>query len=58
MKWLPRRPSPAPAAAPSLPDPAQPPQRRGTWQEAALTNVDITELVKREIGSVTRPWQR
>jgi hypothetical protein len=35
-----------------------PTTRRGTWSEAALTNVDITELVKRQIGTDTRPWQR
>jgi hypothetical protein len=56
---------PEPEAAPSdvppprrLPDPALPPRRRGSWEEAALTNVDITELVKRQIRTVTRPWQK
>jgi hypothetical protein len=48
----------APAATPALPDPAKPPQNRGPWDLAALTNVDITEEVKREIGTVTRPWQK
>ncbi len=45
-------------AAGSLPDPSKPPQRRGEWDEAALTNVEITELVKRQIGTTTRPWQK
>jgi len=60
MSWLqrlrPRR--PPEEVAPSLPDPSMPTTRRGTWSEAALTNVDITELVKRQIGTDTRPWQR
>ena len=41
-----------------LPDPAQPPQNRGSWEEAALTNVDITELVKTQIRTQTRPWDK
>ncbi|MGI8847745.1 MAG: hypothetical protein ACR2GX_05710 [Candidatus Dormibacteria bacterium] len=41
-----------------LPDPAMPPQNRGSWDEAALTNVDITELVKNQIHTQTKPWQR
>lgn len=41
-----------------LPDPAMPPAKRGTWDEAALTNVAITELVKQEIKTVTRPQNR
>jgi hypothetical protein len=41
-----------------LPDPAMPPGKRGTWDEAALTNVAITELVKQEIKTVTRPQNR
>jgi hypothetical protein len=44
--------------APSLPDPGKPPGNRGEWDEAALTNVDVTELVKRELGTRTRPWQK
>ncbi|MBJ7610138.1 MAG: hypothetical protein JF887_12010 [Candidatus Dormibacteraeota bacterium] len=45
-------------AADALPDPAQPPSNRGEWDHAALTNVEITELVKRQIHTVTRPWQK
>ena len=30
----------------------------GEWDEAALTNVEITELVKRQIRTDTRPWQK
>ena len=44
--------------AADLPDPALPPQRRGEWNQAALTNVDITELVKSQIKTVTRPWNK
>ena len=43
---------------PVLPDPAKPPRNRGPWDQAALTNVDITEEVKRQIRTVTRPWQK
>jgi hypothetical protein len=52
-----RRRSP-PAATPALPDPAKPPQNRGSWDRAALTNVAITELVKRQIHTNTRPWEK
>jgi hypothetical protein len=45
-------------AADDLPDPAQPPERRGSWEEAALTNTEITEVVKRQIRTVTRPWEK
>jgi hypothetical protein len=41
-----------------IPDPGAVPTARGTWEEAALTNVDITEVVKRQIRTVTRPWQK
>jgi hypothetical protein len=41
-----------------LPDPAKPPANRGEWGEAALTNVEITELVKRQIRTNTLPWQK
>jgi hypothetical protein len=41
-----------------LPDPAKPPANRGDWDSAALTNVEITELVKRQIRTTTRPWQK
>jgi hypothetical protein len=41
-----------------IPDPAKVPTARGTWEEAALTNVDITEVVKRQIRTVTRPWMK
>jgi hypothetical protein len=43
-------------ATESLPDPSKPPRNRGDWDHAALTNVDITELVKSEIRTQTRPW--
>ena len=43
---------------PPLPDPAKVPTARGTWDQAALTNVDITEVVKRQIRTVTRPWMK
>jgi hypothetical protein len=41
-----------------LPDPAKPPGNRGDWDSAALTNVEITELVKRQIRTTTSPWQK
>jgi hypothetical protein len=41
-----------------LPDPAKPPSNRGEWDQAALTNVEITELVKRQIRTATLPWQK
>lgn len=41
-----------------LPDPALPPANRGSWDRAALINTDITELVKREIHTKTKPWQK
>ncbi len=41
-----------------LPDPAKPPSNRGDWDQAALTNVEITELVKRQIRTNTLPWQK
>jgi hypothetical protein len=41
-----------------IPDPGKVPTARGTWEEAALTNVDITEVVKRQIRTVTRPWMK
>jgi hypothetical protein len=51
-------PTPAGEPAPPLPDPAKPPRNRGDWDQAALTNVDITELVKRQIRTRTRPWEK
>jgi hypothetical protein len=50
-----------PAARPRgavLPDPSKPPGNRGEWDRAALTNVEITELVKRQIRTTTLPWQK
>jgi hypothetical protein len=41
-----------------LPDPAKPPENRGEWERAALINVDITEEVKRQIHTRTRPWEK
>jgi hypothetical protein len=46
------------AGADALPDPSKPPRNRGDWDHAALTNVDITEAVKGEIRTRTRPWQK
>jgi hypothetical protein len=52
------RPRPRASGAPALPDPAKPPGNRGDWDSAALVNVEITELVKRQIRTTTRPWQK
>jgi hypothetical protein len=52
------RPRPAGSDGEALPDPAKPPGNRGDWDSAALTNVDITELVKRQIRNNARPWQK
>ena len=41
-----------------LPDPALPPKNRGSWDRAALINTDMTELVKSQINTKTKPWQR
>jgi hypothetical protein len=41
-----------------LPDPSVPPRNRGSWDDAALVNTDITELVKRQINTKTKVWQR
>ena len=46
------------SAQPALPDPALPPSNRGDWDQAALTNVDITEKVKSQIHTRTRPWEK
>jgi hypothetical protein len=53
-----RRGGGGPASADPLPDPAKPPANRGSWESAALTNVDITELVKSQIGTRTKPWEK
>jgi hypothetical protein len=52
------RPPPRGSGGQALPDPAKPPGNRGDWDRAALTNVDITELVKRQIRTTTTPWQK
>jgi hypothetical protein len=52
------RPGPRTTDGKPLPDPAKPPGNRGDWDTAALTNVEITELVKREIRTTTLPWQK
>lgn len=44
--------------AEALPDPSKPPRNRGDWDHAALINVDITEEVKREIRTRTKPWMK
>jgi hypothetical protein len=41
-----------------LPDPSKPAQARGSWEQAALVNVGITELVKRELDALTPPWKK
>lgn len=41
-----------------LPDPSKVPQARGSWEEAAIVNTRVTDLVKREIGTVTPPWKK
>jgi hypothetical protein len=46
------------ATGDALPDPSIPPANRGPWDQAALINTDITELVKREIHTKTKPWQK
>jgi len=53
-----QQPATAPQGAPPLPDFAQPPENRGEWGRAALINVDITEAVKRQIRTQTRPWEK
>lgn len=50
--------TPAGSGGEPLPDPAKPPANRGEWDHAALVNVDITEMVKRQIRTTTRPWQK
>jgi hypothetical protein len=47
-----------PEPTPEAPDPARPPGNRGPWDRAALTNVDITEVVKQQIKTQTRPWEK
>ena len=41
-----------------VPDPAKVPTNRGPWEEAALLNVEVTEVVKRELGARTPPWKK
>ncbi len=53
-----RDPTGEPDGAASQPDPSRPPQNRGPWEQAAITNVEVTEIVKRRIGTITRPWQK
>jgi hypothetical protein len=53
-----RRRDPATEPTPALPDPALVPRNRGPWEQAALTNVDVTEVVKGQIRSRTLPWQK
>jgi hypothetical protein len=52
------RPRPTGPLGETLPDPAKPPGNRGDWDAAALTNVEITELVKSQIRTHTKPWQK
>lgn len=53
-----RRPGARGTGDEAMPDPAKPPANRGRWERAALTNVEITEFVKRQIHTTTRPWQK
>src|SRR5258708_202546 len=39
----------------AIPDPAKVPTARGTWEEAALTNVAGTQVVNRQIAAVFGP---
>lgn len=57
MRLTPRL-APVAAEPRPVPDPSRPPGNRGPWEEAALTNVDVTEMVKRNLGTVTRPWNK
>jgi hypothetical protein len=41
-----------------LPDPSKPAQARGSWEQAALVNVGITELVKQQLNAQTPPWKK
>ncbi len=42
-----------------IPDPGRVPSAaRGSWEESALLDVAVTEEVKRQIRTVTRPWQK
>jgi len=50
--------APDPNGGQPLPDPGRVPDNRGSWEQAALTNVDITELVKQQLGTVTPPWKK
>lgn len=51
-----RRSDTSAGGADALPDPSVPPRNRGDWDKAALTNVDITELVKDQLRTQTKPW--
>ena len=53
-----RRRQRSPATGEVLPDPSVPPRNRGSWDRAALVNTDITELVKRQINTKTKIWER
>ena len=46
------------ATGEALTDPSKTPGNRGSWDSAALINTDITELVKRQINTKTKIWQR
>lgn len=41
-----------------VPDPSLPVEARGSWEQAAFTNVQITELIKRELNAQTPPWRK
>ena len=41
-----------------LPDPSKPAEARGSWEQAALVNVGITELVKQQLNAQTPPWKK
>jgi hypothetical protein len=43
---------------PDLPDPSETVKNRGERADASLTDTKITELVKQQIKSGTKNWQR
>ena len=41
-----------------IPDPSLPSEARGSWEQAALTNVAITEVIKRQLNVDSPPWKK
>ncbi len=52
------RPEESPAQQDIVVDPTLPPFRRGTWNNAAVTNVRVTDAVKQRMRTVTQPWMK